>query len=100
MFHNTYQIKELARDCGNHFFDPTAMRWFGSRTHERVYGGRYFVTSEQDSMGHGFGGQRRYTVRSFEYVDGRVYIDTVGDFGAYETSAQAHRAAKKFSEKL
>jgi len=98
MFYNTNQIKELAQDCGSHFFDSSAMRWFASPTHERVYGGRYFVTSEQHDGSEVWDGQRRYTIRSFEYADGRVTIDTVGDFGAYKTSAEAHRAAAKLVE--
>ena len=98
MFYNTYQIKELARDCGNHFFDPGSTRFFQSRTHERVYGGRYFVTSEQHDGPEVWGGARRYTIRSFDYTEGVVTIDTVGDFGFYETSADAHRAAAKLAE--
>jgi len=97
IFHDTTQVRELARDCGNHFFDADSMKHFGSRIHDRVYGGRYFVTSEQDNTGHAWDGQRRYTVRSFDYEDGRFTIDTVGEFGEYATATKAHAVAAKLA---
>jgi NADPH-dependent ferric siderophore reductase len=93
-FTNIYQIKQLARDCGNHFFDPDSMRFFDSRILSRVYGGRYFVTSEQF---HGTTGSepRRYTVRIVTYENGRFDIDTVGEFQQHETAKQAQRVAER-----
>jgi hypothetical protein len=93
-FTNIYQIKELARDCGNHFFDPRAMRFFSSRILSRVYGGRYFVTSEQF---HGLveSEPRRYSVRIVTYENGKFDIDTIGEFQQYETAKQAQRVAEQ-----
>ena len=80
----TTELKQLARDCGNHFFSPGAMRFFNSRVGAKVYRGRYFVTSEQYSEE-----PRRYTLRSFAYADGVLMIDTVGEFGQYATGRDA-----------
>ena len=69
------------------------MRWFDSRISSRIYGGRYFVTSER----YNYDEPRLYTVRSFTYSDGRLEIDTVGEFQQYETARQAHNAAAKLA---
>ena len=72
-----------------YWFEPGTMRFFRSRVSETVYPGGYFVTSEQ-----GPNGVRRYSVR--QCVDGS--ISTVGEFQAYQTAAQAHRAAQMESD--
>jgi hypothetical protein len=55
-------VKYENRCIGQHFFSPSAMRWFNSRIGSTIYGGRFFITSEQDSYG-AWGGKRRYTIR-------------------------------------
>ena len=59
-------IKYDARQCGSHFFDEGAMRFFNSRVLPTVYGGRFFITSERfdDST------PRRYTLR--ECLNGQI----------------------------
>lgn len=88
------EIKSLAMSSGSHFFDADTLRFFSSRVSSRVHvgvSGRrvYFVTSEQYDTGY----VRKYTVRKIHVCNGR--IDTVGEFQAYRTSAQAHGAASR-----
>lgn len=90
------EIKQANRDAGRYFFAPDTLRFFNGRVHSRVYGGEYFVTSEQ-YVGYGVKRNRRYTVR--HTVDG-VDIDTVGEFQQYRTSAQAHSEARRLASEL
>lgn len=81
---NTTQLKQLARDCGNHFFSPGAMRFFNSRVSNNVWGNRYFITSERYAEE-----PRRYTVREFAYNGGVLTVDTVGGFQEFATMSEA-----------
>lgn len=51
MFKTIEQIKKANQNSGMHWFDKSTMRFFGTRLHDRVYGGRYFVMSEQPPHG-------------------------------------------------
>lgn len=82
------EIRYENERAGQHWFSPESLRWFGSRIGRTVYGGRYFITSEQDTYG-AWSNERRYTIR---VADARGNIDTVGEFGQYATSAEARRA--------
>lgn len=93
-FHHIDEVKTENKRKGQHFFDASAMRFFGSRVGYRIYGGCYFVTSEQDNHGDY---ARRYTIR-VAYRDGDV--DTVGDFQAFDTRAQAVAVARNLAAKL
>jgi|SRR6187402_1895917 len=79
-------IKDAHARFGGNWFSKDTMRYWGTRVHSAVYGGTYFVSSEGD-----FDHVRVYTVRR---IDSDGSISTVGDFGAYATSRQAHKAAK------
>jgi hypothetical protein len=61
------------------------MRWWDTVILSRVYGGRYFVTSEAPADSN-----RRYTVRR-ALDDGTV--ETHGEFMAYGTRREASNAA-------
>ena len=74
------------------WFGEGATRFFGTRLHDVVYGGRVFVTSERDPLGTAWNGQRRYTVRR---VTDDLRVETVGDFGAHATARAAHREAAR-----
>ncbi len=88
MFHTITAIKRANRARGHHFFDAGTMRFFRSRIGRTVYGGRYFVTSEQfDARS-----PRLYTIRC-AHPDGA--ISDVGGFQAYATNASATRAIQK-----
>ena len=94
-FYNTDEVEREADNVGSHWFEPATLGFFRGRVGYEVYGGRYFVSSEQGGRDI-WGGQRRYTVREVRYNDeGRFSINTVGEFGEYDTRAQAHGAAKR-----
>ena len=81
-FETIGQIKQANEAIGHHWFEPGAMRFFRSRIGQTVYGGRFFVTSEQFD----YRSPRLYTVRRAN-DDGS--IGTASDFQQFETSAQA-----------
>lgn len=87
-YRNMADIIAASRRAGHHWFSPETKRFFRCRVHPRVYGGKYFVTSEQFNDG----SPRLYTVREAKENGD---IDTVGEFQQYRTSTQAHRAAAK-----
>ena len=93
MFNTVKDIKRLAADVGYHWFEPATMRYFGSRVGSKVYGGQYFISSEQYFHTE----PRLYTIRKVTYSDGRMEIDTVGEFQQYATRAEAEAAIKQIT---
>lgn len=85
-------LKAAARNSGSHFFDAAAMRFFNSKIEGGMIGGRWFITSEQfDDES-----PRLYSVRVVTRdmdATPSLQIDTVGDFQAYATRAEAKAAA-------
>lgn len=92
MFTSMRHVREANRDHGHYWFEPATLRFFRSRPGRRLYGGRYFISSEQFVGSNGYRAPRRYTVREVS-ADGS--IDTVGAFQAYETRAQAVAAIRR-----
>ena len=90
VFTSIAQIKAANRAALGHWFEPETMRFFASRVLPTVYGGRFFVSSEQSR--HSWGGRRRYTVR---FADDDGSIDTHGEFMGFSTRAAAVAAAKQ-----
>lgn len=88
------QIRETNKASGRKFFERDTMRFFDSRVHGQVYGGRYFITSERFHGSSG-SGPRRYTVR---FAKDSGDITTVGEFGQYESLAAARTAAKRLAK--
>ena len=86
-FHNMNQIREANKRSGGHWFEPATLQFFGSRILAGLYGGRYFVTSEQPPHG-----PRRYSVRIAG--DGGS-IDTVGPFCGFASRRAAIRQAER-----
>jgi hypothetical protein len=86
-------IQRANRDAGHRFFSPDTMRFFGSRVMPTVYAGRFFITSERS--GFDYNSPRTYTVREF-FPD--ASIETVGEFNAYKTPAQARAAIKRLRD--
>jgi hypothetical protein len=95
---NNYQtideIRAAHMASGGHFFSPSTMRFFSSRILSPVFPGGYFVTSERDSTGHAWDGERRYTVRVCR-PDGQ--IDTVSDHGQFSTRSAALTWAREYA---
>lgn len=96
-FENIDQIKEAHESRGGYWFTPGAMRFFSSRLGKTVYGGRFFISSEQAPRS--FDGKpspRLYTVR-VAHDDGTICtID-----GFYDrTREQALRDVKLYVEAL
>lgn len=82
------QVRHANSQAGHHFFEPSAIRFFDSRVGSTVYGGRYFITSEQ-FHNRGYSKPRRYSIRT---ISENGSIDTVGDFQQYNSWATAKRA--------
>jgi hypothetical protein len=85
------KIKSRNKSCGFHFFEKGAMGFFNSRVFPKVYGERFFLTSERfDSESPEF-----FTIR-IANPDGS--IDTVSDFQQYRTKTTAAAAARAMAE--
>jgi len=78
------EIKKANALAGGKWFSPDTMHFFRSHILPYVYGGRYFITSEQPPYG-----DRVYSIRVAQ-EDGS--IDNVGKFGAYASAKEAQRA--------
>jgi hypothetical protein len=94
------EIKEANKAIGHFFFEPASMRFFKSKIASRtVYGGHFFITSEQFVGSDNIAQPRRYTIRAC--YGGRV--DTIGDFQQYRTIEEARAAVKdlvKFNKRV
>ena len=82
-----------------YFFTKSAARYFNSRivwsslTNSGYW--QLFITSEQDSNG-AWNYQRRYTVH---YWSDETGVNTIGEFGEYETLAKARAALRQQTNK-
>lgn len=83
-------IKQANASLGRHWFDPETLAWFNSYVYSKVYHGRFFITSEQDSNG-AWDSERRYTVR--ECIDGEIH--TTSEFGEFDTFKKAQMFARQ-----
>lgn len=93
MFESMEDVRAANESIGHHWFEPSTLRFFRSRIGQTLYGGRYFVTSEQFvPRATGCSGPRRYTIRAAKPSGA---IETVGEFQQYETSEQARRVIKQ-----
>jgi len=96
MYQSIDQIKAANAAAGLYFFSPDTMRFFRSRVASSiVYGGRYFITSEQFHALYAADGPRLYTIRRCN-DDGS--IETIGEFQGYETLKAAKDVAKKLGK--
>jgi len=91
------EIKEANRKSGRYFFEADTMRFFRSKVATYyVWDGRYFITSEQnvwfDEHHQRHAEPRRFSIRE-AHDDGD--IDTVGEFQAWATLAQARQAVNR-----
>jgi hypothetical protein len=89
-------VKYENRCIGQHFFSPSTMRWFNSRIGSTIYGGRFFITSEQDSYG-AWGGKRRYTIR---VIRDNADIGEWGEHGQFASRSGAVKCAERLANQL
>jgi hypothetical protein len=86
-----YTVDDVIRASERHayyFFKKNAKQFFHSRIGQTLYGGRYFVTSEQFDHR----SPRLYTIREADYT-GKVH--TVGIFQQYLTRHTAIAAIQR-----
>ena len=95
-FWDMSEVRRANEDRGHYFFEPATLRFFRSRIGSTLYGGRFFVTSEQHVSPMFGADPRRYTVRE-AMPDGS--IDTVGDFQAYADRRQAIAEIRRLLER-
>jgi len=85
-FRSIEQIKKSNEAIGHNWFRADTMRFFSSEVLPTIYGGKYFISSEEDTYGNY---ARKFTIR---IAKANGDIDTVGDFQAYETAEEAMKA--------
>lgn len=78
------EVKKANKESGQYWFDPDAMRFFGSKIETDIIHDRYFITSEVNPSG-----TKKYTIRE---VKDNASIDTVGPFHHYESVDAAREA--------
>lgn len=89
MYKNIAEIKTVNKAAGYHWFDRSTMRFFKSKIESGVYGGRFFVTSEQPPYG-----PRTFTIHE-ALPNGD--IKTVSDFLPFSTLDEARKNARKMA---
>lgn len=93
MYKTIAEIRAANRRNESCFFDKAAMKFFGSRIESGIYGGRYFVTSEDDLRRV----NRFYTVREAK-PNGEIV--TVGQFQGFKTKEAARNHAKWLASEI
>lgn len=80
------EIKEANADKGGYWFSEGALAFFNSIVYPTVYGGQWFISSEEPPMG-----TRAYSIRvAMRNGD----IGTVGEFMGYDTLEDAEEGAR------
>lgn len=79
---------QVRRAHQGYWFSPGARRFFRSRVSRNVWGGRYFISSEQFQEPNGTLWPRLYTIREASPTGD---ISTVGAFQAYRSRREALR---------
>lgn len=85
------KIRRRNAAAGQYFFSPGAMRFFDSIVYSKVYGGRYFITSERAP-----GFKRKFIIR--EALDSGE-IETVGEFQKYASKDDAIAVVKNLKQR-
>lgn len=97
-FQSVDDIRRISEYLGSHFFEPASMRFFNSRiAGYDVYGGKYFITSEQFvDRNAGIVKPRRYTIREITN-DGKVNTAKGCEFQQFATLREAKTAVKQLA---
>ncbi len=99
-FSLSFVMKTYFSDYTGHFFSRDTLRFFRSRIGKLAYIGNdtepsltfYFLTSEKKC----FDDFRRvWTIRKITRNDNGILIDKVGEFGGFESKAQAFNALRE-----
>lgn len=81
------ELKAVNKANGMFWFSPNTMQFWRTRIHSGIRKGKYFISSEDN-----FRRDRRlFSIRTF---NDKGEIDTVGEFQAYSTLAEAKEALK------
>ncbi len=88
-FETMAEVINANRRIGHYFFEASSKRFFDSRIGTKLFGGRFFITSEQFHGSDGYHATRKYTVREVK-PDGSV--NTYGEFQAYTSNSAARDA--------
>ena len=94
-YNNINEIERANGLAGYHFFEEGSKRFFRSRILSEVYGGRYFITSEQFVSSYREVAPRQYTIRR---ADGEGHVASVGAFNSYRSAAEARRVIMQLLE--
>lgn len=86
-FSTMAELKATNQARGNNWFDRATMKFWKSRIHGGIRGGKYFITSERDFRDI----TRFYSIREAS-EDGD--IKTVGEFQAYRSLDAAREALR------
>lgn len=92
-------IKEVKALCQDHWFDPSTMRWHGTRLSSEVHDigdAVLFVSSDADSMRPTR--PRFYTVRIFRKKTGLVDTYEKNEYDEFKSLAAAKRAMRKWAK--
>lgn len=92
-FNSVDDIRRAIDATGSHWFSAATMRFFRTRLSTTVYGGRFFITSEQN-----WSGERAYSVREvYREDDGSLSIRTAEgtEFHGIPTRARAVTIARR-----
>ena len=89
-FANLSSFVQKNQESGRHFFDKDAQQWFESIIYPQLYGGRYFVTSEQ-WVGSEAISPRKWTVRRANDDGG---VDDIGPFNRLDRDVAVMLAKK------
>lgn len=89
-FGTLQKIRDANRLAGETWFSRGNNRFFRTGYSQKIFGGRFFITSEQSPHN-----PRRYTVRE-ALEDGR--IETVGEYGEWPTLRAAQARAQYLAQ--
>lgn len=86
-FKTLAEVRAANKAIDNHWFERGSMKFFNTRFESKLIGGKYFITSEAQSLDR----VRKYSIRAAN-EDGS--IETIGEFHSYITKQDAIEALK------
>jgi len=80
-FKSIAEVKKANKAIGQYWFNKETMAFFDSKIESKLIEGQYFISSEYSPWG-----GKKYTIRIVSPIGA---VDTVGEFGKYETKEEA-----------